>query len=98
MLLALLKLAGQELESTRTPHNAQLTQQHRQMCTFAGALTFLHWKMYRCFAGYSHTYTASYYRSRLSYYGFLAIMTGLVQLSLGKIFFFPRGLFWILKF
>ncbi|CAM9975997.1 unnamed protein product [Ascophyllum nodosum] len=47
------------------------------------ALTFLHWKMYRCFAGYAHTYSASYYRSRLTYYGFLITMTGAVQLALG---------------
>lgn len=41
--------------------------------------------MYRCFSGYATTYTASYYRSRLTYYGFLSIMVGLVQLSLGKL-------------
>lgn len=50
----------------------------------AGALTFLHWKMYRYFAGYATTYTASYYRSRLTYYGFLVVMVGVVQIALGK--------------
>lgn len=40
--------------------------------------------MYRYFSGYASTYTASYYRSRLSYYGALTIMVGAVQLALGK--------------
>lgn len=48
-----------------------------------GALTFLHWKMYRYFAGYADTYSASYYRSRLSYYGGLSILVGVVQFALG---------------
>lgn len=51
---------------------------------YSGALTFLHWKMYRCFAGYSHTYNAAYYRSRLVYYAFLSIMVGTIQLALGE--------------
>lgn len=50
----------------------------------AGALTFLHWKMYRFFAGYAHTYSAAYYRSRQHYYGGLTIIVGTVQLALGK--------------
>ena len=50
----------------------------------SGALTFLHWKMYRYFAGYADTYTASYYRSRLGYYGFLTVMVGAVQVALGE--------------
>lgn len=40
--------------------------------------------MYRYFSGYATTYTASYYRSRLSYYGALTIMVGVVQLALGE--------------
>lgn len=63
---------------------------------FAGALTFLNWKMYRVFAGHAQTYTASYYRSRLGYYGFLTLMVGAVQLSLGKIRRLPGSLLYFL--
>ena len=44
--------------------------------------------MYRCFAGFADTYDASYYRSRLTYYGGLITMTGAVQLALGEIMSF----------
>ncbi|CAM9235177.1 unnamed protein product [Scytosiphon promiscuus] len=47
------------------------------------ALTFLQWKMYRFFEGAASTYSASYYRSRLGYYGFLSMMVGALQISLG---------------
>lgn len=50
----------------------------------SGALTFLQWKMYRFFEGGASTYSASYYRSRLGYYGFLSLMVGTVQLALGE--------------
>ncbi|CAM9909275.1 unnamed protein product [Pylaiella littoralis] len=49
------------------------------------ALTFLQWKMYRFFAGAASTYSASYYRSRNGYYGFLSLMVGCVQIALGAI-------------
>eukprot|EP00903_Cladosiphon_okamuranus_P013017 g12145.t1 len=51
--------------------------------TVIGALTFLQWKMYRFFEGGASTYSASYYRSRLGYYGFLTLMVGALQIALG---------------
>ncbi|CAN0127243.1 unnamed protein product, partial [Ectocarpus fasciculatus] len=49
----------------------------------ASALTFLQWKMYRFFQGGASMYSASYYRSRLGYYGFLSLMVGALQIALG---------------
>ncbi|CAM9302087.1 unnamed protein product [Ectocarpus sp. 12 AP-2014] len=54
------------------------------------ALTFLQWKMYRFFQGGASTYSASYYRSRLGYYGFLSLMVGALQIALGS---FVEGMF-----
>lgn len=41
--------------------------------------------MYRFFEGAASTYSATYYRSRLSYYGFLSFMVGCLQIALGSL-------------
>ncbi len=40
--------------------------------------------MYRFFEGGASTYSASYYRSRMGYYGFLSLMVGCLQVALGE--------------